>query len=84
MQQIASMCAVLKKNPFFHGFIILYFKALTTQIVGPISKMQQNAPFCVVLKKNSDPPPTAFSLSRVGMHVCTQQSGYENDKEIVI
>ena len=39
--------------------------------------MQQNAPFCVLLKKinlggmggaNPPRPPTAFSLSRVGMY----------------
>ena len=38
--------------------------------------MQQNAPFCILLKKHffggganpPDPPPTAFSLSRVGMY----------------
>ena len=37
--------------------------------------MQQNAPFYVLLKKfglggltHPDPPPTAFSLSRVGMY----------------
>ena len=31
--------------------------------------MQQNAPFCVLLKKIAAPsPPTAFSLSRVGMY----------------
>ena len=29
--------------------------------------MQQNAPLCVLLKKNT--PPTAFSLSRVGMYM---------------
>ena len=43
--------------------------------------MEQNAPFCVLLKKKiSDPPPppppppppTAFSLSRVGMYVSYQ------------
>ena len=39
--------------------------------------MQQNVPFCVLLKKDQffatplphpPPPPTAFSLSRVGIH----------------
>ena len=33
--------------------------------------MQQNVPFCVLLKKDhffaTPPPPTAFSLSRVGI-----------------
>ena len=29
--------------------------------------MQPNAPFCILLKKKT-PPPTAFSLSRVGMY----------------
>ena len=31
--------------------------------------MQQNAPLCVLLKKNTSPPSTAFSLSRVGMYM---------------
>ena len=37
--------------------------------------MQQNAPFCVLLKKTL---PTAFSLSMVGMYVAVEENIYIN------
>ena len=49
--------------------------------------MQHNAPFCVLLKKKhfwggENPPrpnpPTAFSLSRVGMHAVCKYKQYTN------
>ena len=52
-------------NPFFHGFINTIFESFDN--TDFISKMQSNAPFCILLKKKN-PPPTAFSLSRVGMY----------------
>jgi hypothetical protein len=57
----------------FSWFYHTIFKVLTTDF---ISKMHQNAPFCILLKKHFSEggskapqiPHTAFSLSRVGMY----------------
>ena len=69
MQQNAPFCILLKKIPFFQGFIILYLKFWLHRFYI------QNAAECTILrpseKKNfgwGDNPPTAFSLSRVGMY----------------
>ena len=66
MQQNSPYCVLLKTIPFYHGFIILYLKFCLNRFYI------QNAAECTILrpseKQISDPPPTAFSLSRVGMY----------------
>jgi hypothetical protein len=69
MQQNAPFCVLLKKIPFFHGFIILYLKFWLHRFYI------QNAAECTILRPSeiffsggADSSPTAFSLSRVGMY----------------
>ena len=73
LQKNAPFCVLLKKIPFFHGFIILYLKFWLHRFYI------QNAAECTILRpseknifwrgKTPQTPPTAFSLSRVGMYV---------------
>ena len=61
--RVHQFASFWKKNQFFHGFIILYLKVWLHRFYI------QNAAECTILRPSEKKtPPTAFSLSRVGMH----------------